>query len=87
MGITHVLAVSAQHVAILSAMIYFVLRAFAIPTLIRNPATLLLIWLYILIAGAPPSAVRAGVIASFVLAARLFGRQLLPAGYPHFDAL
>jgi competence protein ComEC len=74
--IKHVLAISGQHVTILAAMIYLVLRVFAVPTLIRNPATLTLIWVYILIAGAPPSAIRAGVIATFVLAARLFGRQL-----------
>jgi competence protein ComEC len=37
-----------------------------------------LIWPYILIAGAPPSAIRAGVVATFVLAAPLFGRQVSP---------
>lgn len=35
-------------------------------------------WLYIVVAGAPPSAVRAGVVATLVLAAPLFGRQLSP---------
>jgi competence protein ComEC len=34
-------------------------------------------WVYILIAGAPPSAIRAGVVATFVLAAPLLGRQVL----------
>jgi predicted membrane metal-binding protein len=37
-----------------------------------------LIWLYILVAGAPPSAIRAGVVASFVLATGLLGRQVSP---------
>ncbi len=77
-GITHVLAISGQHVAILAAMIYFVLRLFAVPVLFRNPTTIALAWLYIMIAGAPPSAIRAGVVATFVLAAPLFGRQLSP---------
>lgn len=77
-GITHVLAISGQHVAILAAMIYFVLRAFAVPMMVRVPMTLGLIWLYIFVAGAPPSAIRAGVVATFVLAAALFGRQLSP---------
>jgi competence protein ComEC len=36
---------------------------------LRIPITLALIWLYILVAGAPPSAIRAGVVASLVLAA------------------
>lgn len=80
-GITHILAISGQHVAILTALIYFVLRGFAAPLVFRNPATLTLVWLYILIAGAPPSAVRAGVVASLVLAAPLFGRQLSPVHF------
>lgn len=77
-GITHVLAISGQHAAVLAAMIYVVLRLFAVPMLFRNPATLGLMWLYIFVAGAPPSAIRAGVVATFVLAAPLFGRQLSP---------
>lgn len=77
-GITHILAISGQHVAILAALVYFVLRAVAVPLMIRNPVTLSVIWLYVLVAGAPPSAVRAGVVATFVLAAPLFGRQLSP---------
>ena len=77
-GITHVLAISGQHVAVLAAVIYFALRAFALPATVRICATLILIWLYILVAGAPPSAIRAGVVATFVLAARLFGRQISP---------
>jgi competence protein ComEC len=77
-GITHVLAISGQHVAILAAMIYFVLRGFYTPLVARAPATLVLIWLYILIAGAPPSAIRAGVIATLVLLAWLLGRQVSP---------
>lgn len=77
-GITHILAISGQHVAILAAMIYFVLRGLAVPLKARVPATLVLIWLYIIVAGAPPSALRAGVVATLVLAAQLFGRQLSP---------
>ena len=75
-GVTHVLAISGQHVAILAAVIYFALRLFAIPTTIRAGITIGLVWPYILIAGAPPSAIRAGVVATFVLAAPLLGRQV-----------
>ncbi len=77
-GITHVLAISGQHVAILTALIYFALRAFAVPPAPRIIMTLGLIWLYILVAGAPPSAIRAGVVAALVLSAGLLGRQLSP---------
>ncbi len=62
----------------LAAVIYFALRAFSLPGTPRVCATLALIWLYILVAGAPPSAIRAGVVATLVLAARLFGRQISP---------
>jgi competence protein ComEC len=77
-GITHVLAISGQHVAILAAVIYYAIRIFAIPPPIRALLTMSLMWLYILIAGAPPSAIRAGVVATFVLAAPLLGRQVSP---------
>ena len=77
-GITHILAISGQHVAVLAAMVYLVLRLFAVPTVLRNLATLALMWLYIFVAGTPPSAIRAGVVATFVLLAPLFGRQLSP---------
>lgn len=75
-GITHVLAISGQHVAVLAAMIYFILRSLALPLLARAPATIGLVWLYIVIAGAPPSAIRAGVVATFVLAAPALQRQI-----------
>jgi competence protein ComEC len=42
-GVTHVLAISGQHVAILAAVIYFALRLFAIPAEIRAGATIGLI--------------------------------------------
>ena len=62
----------------LAAVIYFALRAFSLPAAPRVCVTLSLMWLYILVAGAPPSAIRAGVVATLVLAARLFGRQISP---------
>jgi competence protein ComEC len=62
-------------------MFFVLLLAFAVPSvphiLRRWPlTTLALIWLYILVAGAPPSAIRAGVVATLVLAAGLLGRQV-----------
>ena len=77
-GITHVLAISGQHVVILAGVIYFAIRIFAIPPTIRVGLTIVLLWVYILIAGAPPSAIRVGVVATFVLAASLLGRQVSP---------
>ena len=60
----------------LAAVIYFSLRTFPVPAATRILTTLALIWLYILVAGAPPSAIRAGVVATFVLVAGLLGRQV-----------
>jgi competence protein ComEC len=75
---THVLPISSQQVAVLAAVIYFSLRALAVPAATRVLTTLALSWLYILVAGAPPSAIRAGVVATLVLAAGLLGRQVSP---------
>lgn len=77
-GISHILAISGIHVAVLSAAVYFLLRSLAVPMVVRNPATVSLVWLYVVVAGAPPSAVRAAVVATLVLAAPLLGRQLSP---------
>jgi competence protein ComEC len=63
---------------VLAAVIYFSLRTFAVPAATRVLTTLALIWVYILVAGAPPSAIRAGVVATLVLAAGLLGRQVSP---------
>ena len=60
----------------LAAVIYFSLRTFAVAAATRILTTLALMWLYILLAGAPPSAIRAGVVATLVLAAGMLGRQL-----------
>ena len=68
------LAISGQHVAVL----YFALRAFAVSAVTRIPTMLALTWVYILVAGTPPSAIRAAVVASLVLAAGLIGRQVSP---------
>ena len=54
------------------------LRTFAVPAATRILTTLALMWLYILVAGAPPSAIRAGVVATLVLGAGMLGRQLAP---------
>lgn len=72
------MAISGQHVAVLAAMIYIVLRLFAVPRILRNPITLGLVWVHIFVAGAPPSAIRAGVVETFVLAAPIFGRHSRP---------
>jgi competence protein ComEC len=65
---------------VLAAVIYFALGAFALPMGLCIPITLVLIWVYILVASPPPSAIRAGVVATLVLAGGLFGRRVSPVG-------
>jgi len=77
-GIAHVIAISGQHVAVITAALYVLLRLIGLPLTARGPAALALVWLYIVVAGAPPSAVRAGVVSGFVLLAPAFGRRLSP---------
>jgi competence protein ComEC len=71
-----VLAISGQHVVILADVIYFAIRLFVISAGIQAGITMVLIWLYILITGASPLVIRAGVMATFVLAASPLGRQV-----------
>ena len=81
------LAISGQHVAVLATVIYFALRAFAVSIASRAIVTLVPIWLYILVAGAPPSAIRAGVVATLVLVAGLLGRQVAQGDSQSYNGL
>jgi hypothetical protein len=53
-GVTHVLAISGQHVAILAAAVFFGLRLVAVPPHARAGVTVLLTRLYIVVAGRHP---------------------------------
>ncbi len=75
-GLAHLLAISGMHVGIVLAISMLVSRAL----LGRRRglyliAPLLLMWAYVLLAGAPPSAVRAGLMASAFLLALASGRM------------
>jgi hypothetical protein len=64
---------------VLSAVLYFALRAFAVPMGLRISITLALIWLYMLVAGASPSTLQAGVVTTLLLVTRFFGGPVLRA--------
>ncbi len=76
-GIIHIVSISGSHVAMLFAVIAGLLRW--IPgtqgTWIRYGAGLLLVWLYVLVAGAPPSALRSAVMFSIVALSTLGRRE------------
>ena len=70
-GISHIVAVSGLHVAFLVGLIQLFLGASPKNSLL----CLILVWCFILMTGAPPSAIRAGIMQSFLLLAPLFKRE------------
>jgi competence protein ComEC len=78
-GVIHVLAISGQHLVILGAFAWIVLRAFGLRR--RNSALLVGLGLlgYALLTGGRPSAMRAAVMVCTLCVAILFGRRALPA--------
>lgn len=67
----HIVAVSGMHVAFLVGLLRMLLGAGKRSSLL----CLLLIWLFVLVTGASPSAVRAGIMQSFQLTAPLLRRE------------
>lgn len=76
-GLSHILAVSGLHTGIIAYMIYLLLSPLKYIGLRRLiPAiSLAVTWGYVYVAGMPPSAVRAGIMASFVLFGEIIGRK------------
>lgn len=68
-GASHLLAVSGLHVGIITAMILLTARYITGKTWFSVLITILLMGCYVLLAGARPSTVRAGIMAIFVLTA------------------
>lgn len=74
-GIRHITAISGMHIAIISALL---LQLGIMLGLYRGQAfyfAVIILWLFIFMVGAPPSAVRAGIMGSMVLFAQKIGRQ------------
>lgn len=77
-GIIHILSVSGLHVGLLYALLtyaLFFLRGKRYKVILKAVAILIGLWLYAAVAGFSPSVTRATVMFSFVLFARLSGRQ------------
>lgn len=70
-GFMHVVAVSGMHVAFLVGLLHFLFGSG------RRTALwcIALVWLFVLVTGASPSAVRAGIMQSFLLLAPLIRRE------------
>ena len=74
-GTMHVFAVSGLHVMMVAKLLMVAMALCWVPPRWAAAALIPVLWLYVLIAGSAPSAVRAATMASFYFAALLFGRQ------------
>jgi len=74
-GTVHVFAISGLHVMIVANVLMFVVALTFLPYRVQGPVALVPVWAYVLLIGSPPSAVRAGLMASFSFLAPLFCRR------------
>ncbi|KPK57337.1 MAG: hypothetical protein AMK73_10270 [Planctomycetes bacterium SM23_32] len=74
-GTLHFLAISGLHVGLFCLFVEYALALLGSPARLRTLLTIALIWAYVLFTGAHVSAVRAGWMLTFVLAAPLLGRR------------
>jgi len=81
-GLAHLLAISGLHVGMLAAAIFGLARVARLPAERAHLVTIGLTWGYVLLIGAPASAVRAALMVMFWGLARLAGRASSP-----FDVL
>lgn len=76
-GLAHILAVSGLHTSIVASLLMMLLLPFATMKRgkVRPFLLILLLWLYILLTGMPISAIRAGIMCTFALTARVLERR------------
>lgn len=72
-GLSHIIAVSGMHIAIFTLLLFWILLRFVERKYASIIAIFILIF-YILMIGAPASAVRAGIMAAVIVLAQLVGR-------------
>jgi competence protein ComEC len=73
-GLSHIVAISGTHITLLSGMMFFLLLSLGLSRRQAFYAVLPLLVFYVLLAGAPPSAVRSGFMGFLVLLAFHVGR-------------
>lgn len=66
-GVSHVLAVSGQHVTILSGMLLAILSLFRLPLRTQAPIIIFVLVIFMIITGMPPSAMRATLMNSLAI--------------------
>ena len=76
-GVGHILALSGLHIGIILGIcmfLFYPISFFGYPSL-RKVLALLFIWVYVALTGMQPSAVRAAIMATFILMAYIFQRK------------
>jgi competence protein ComEC len=74
-GTAHILAISGLNVGIVVAVLFMVLRTLPGPTVMTYGLTMIFITLYVLLTGASPSVVRAGIMSVVFLTSFLIERE------------
>jgi len=74
-GTMHVFAISGLHVMAVANVLSVILRILFVPRRFVGLFAIPLLWGYVTVIGFPPSAVRASIMATFLLAAPLFWRK------------
>ena len=74
-GTMHVFAVSGLHVMVVAKVLALLLRLLLVPKRLAGAAAIPFVWAYVCVIGAPPSAVRAAMMAAFYFLAPLFWRR------------
>ncbi len=84
-GLSHILALSGMHVAIVAAILFWALSPIVLiaPRHVRSISIISAIWAYAFITGLGAPVVRAAVMTSLVLAADLLQRRTFPPQQPH----
>ena len=77
-GLYHLLVVSGLHVALAAGLVLWTLRCLGVFGKKRDALVLSAVLLFVLVAGANPPAVRAGIVGAVLLAARLLERPIPP---------
>lgn len=77
-GLAHLLAISGMHVGLLAAALLLFASAIRLSRKRAIHFTLVAIWVYLIVIGAPPSAIRAGTMISLGLLAVLLQRPAAP---------
>jgi competence protein ComEC len=73
-GVAHIFAISGLHIGLWILLLLGAASALGLPRIVASGAIILLTTWYVLLVGAPPSAVRAAIMAGIVLLAYLAGR-------------